>query len=195
MHNLTLLFTTAKKPYSFQELGVYSPDFEGKKIEITSYEYKRNKIIRKSIRPDDNANQRWGVDVWELDAYSYTLPSLVGYTAFGSQNDFPIFDGYENYGTPRWISARMADWKKQESYTNKNDIKMYLSYDYAPKSIGSVHYEFYNPNSVSSNQSFIVFWNGVMNYPLASGVNDPSVIESKEELKKLADNLNLRMIR
>lgn len=183
------------KPYSFPELGIYSPDFEGQEILITSYDYKRNVIVHKSIRPSDDTNQSWGIDVWELQSHTSHLPFLEGYSSFGTQYDFPIFDGYKNYETPQWISKKIIDWQEKESYTNKNGIKMYLSYKVVSRSsIGQVRYEFYIPNSARGKQSFVEIWNSVDD-PIANDVNDLSVLEAKQELKNFADNINMQFVK
>jgi len=75
---------------------------------------------------------------------------------------------------------------------NKNDINMHWVYQYAPKTIGSVHLEFYNPNSPRGHQIFVSLWASVKNYPLVKDKTESSVIKAKEALKKIADTIDLR---
>lgn len=186
---------TYKKIFSYSDFGIYSPLFEDKEVNCTDFEYKRNKIIRKSIgfKEEDN-NSDWGIIVWELEESTYGLPRLNNNIPL-QQLDFPVFDGYENYAlSPNWISDRMSNWNEPESlYINKNNIEMHWAYGSGPKSIASVHFEFYNPNSPSNKQAFIVLWMNLKGDLFITDKNDPSIIETKEELKKIADTIDFRL--
>lgn len=176
------------KPYTFSDFGVYSPLFVGEDISYTEIDYKDNKILRMGISPE---NQPWTVEVWELDQDNFHLSSLDVDITTASRHDFPIFTGYENYGSPIWISERMNQWDKTlKKYQNKENINMYHDSLYSPKTIGLVTLEFDNPISTNENQAFIILsWN-VDDYDIVDP-EDKRLDKYRRELEEFADTISL----
>lgn len=160
-------------------LPIYSPLFEGKKVNTIKYSYKNKLITERSISLGDNSS---------VDEYVYENE----YNSIDELQDFVIFSGYENYelrGTP--VDQIRKNWK--ESYINKNNLTFFYEYSWTPKSIGVVSLSLYKkdfPDYRNLKPTFItVSYSVIGGYPVT--INDPLVIFAKKEAEKLADTISL----
>lgn len=170
---------TIESQYSFETFGVYSPLLDGATVHTTTFYYKDTEIESKyaSFTYEESTAS---ISVWSVKRGSYF------------DNDFPIFVGYENHGTPTFLSDLKESWKDIETYNNKAGDEYHFEYYTAPRQIYSVGLDHFSTFSSLGRAMLVsVSYNVKGDMPLESTA--ASVIEAKSHAKSIADTIKIKL--
>ena len=168
--------------YKYNDLIVYSPLFEGKKVYTTHYTYLKN---------TDIYNNRLDLTGNDQDPYMGTTNFTM--TLWISKG-LPVV--IANGGNPGLVIEDINEVVKKwgnEAYITKNGYKMYVQYHYYAGGYYAVslNYDYQNPaDSSTTHYLFSFVRNGLEGKTLL----DPDVNQAKQELMKFADSLVYRKV-
>lgn len=169
-----------QEPYDFSTFGVYSPLLKDKIVHVTTFTYKKTQVVGKTVHLSETDSSQGSIVVWIAKNAT-------------SMADFPTFGGYENYGTPVWVSEIAKNWIAKNRYASKAGLKFNFTVDYAPKSIGSVSLDMYSTFSPAGGPIFVQVSAPVSNYPLVDNLNAPEVKQAHQRAKEIADTIQIKL--
>jgi hypothetical protein len=169
--------------YSKNKHGYNIPFIEGEQVIESTMSFRGN-IIRSS----EALSGRGSIDKPEIILWEY-IPNSPLQLVNTIPDDFVIYGGYENYvGNPTYVKDLLAN--TTDSYLNKNGVRVFWGYIPQPHGLSGVNFYAYKYEKTANRYFLLEVGKSVDNYNEYFSQKDaPIALKLKEELKKLADQL------